>query len=904
MTSFIYCRYGSPDERLAVLPVIDTVVYGDRPCQGKRGAYSRGSRYSRKVSGPGAHRPGGRRESVSPRDRIVAWSRAAADILALGLAGFAIYLAGFGVFDEVWVRAGTTGLPILVSLLHFSTQNMDVRRDEVTWGSIALNAGMLGGFGLIYYLWITLMTEQLDFFVDFTVFDYLVGFAGIALIFYLTFRHFGVPLFLVCLLSLVILLFGNLVPGTLNIPEVEWFLISEKLWYSTDGVFGRPVAVVGQVVLVFILFGAILETSGAGATLLKFAFAVTGRLRGGPAHAAIIGSASFGTMNGAAVANVVTTGVFTIPMIKRTGFPAKFAGAVEAAASTGGQIMPPVMGAVAFLMADLTGIPYLTIIAAAAIPALMYYLSLFSVVWLEARKQGLRPTPKAERARLDARDWIRSISFFVPLGVIVSVLMTGRTAQNAGFYGLIAAFVLSLVLYPEFRSLRKIRHALIRGGAHLRDHHDRRRRDRLRRRDGQHVGSRHQVRRDHSFHRRGQPVPVAGGDGDRLPAARHGGAGGRGLSDHRPGHRTRAGQARAFAAAHPFVRHLLRGAVGDHPAGGDRRLRGGAHRRVETDRDRCGRGEAGYRGLPDPVHLRLSFQHRADGARVHLFRAGLGNRRLHRLDGCAGDGAWRLLPRAYRAGATPRAGRRRGCGPGSRSPDRGGERGRGGGGVAGRKLDVRSIRRAADGEPTRGKPEMLKLCGVLAVAGLLAAAVAVPAEAQNRVTGLSPKNGDFKNINLNFASALQAFQDRQIDVYTIGCLDPCAQLRQVAATSKIRFLGLPNAADLDMTPALKKFFTPLGRAKGVISKGAYGGNHTNEADVWSNDAILGVTVRAGLDNDTVYKMTKLFWSNLEGIRSSAPYMDAVSLAFATQKANMEFHPGAAKYYKEAGVWKE
>ena len=401
---------------------------------------------------------------MSARDRIVAWSRAVADVLALALAGFAIYVAGFGVFDEVWVRAGTTGLPILISLLCFPTENMDVRRDEVSWGSVSLNAAMLGGLAVIYYFWITLMTEQLDFFVEFTVFDYLVGFAGIAILFYLTYRHFGMPLFLVCILSLVVLLFGNLVPGTLNIPEVKWFLISEKLWYSTDGVFGRPVAVVGQIVLVFILFGAILETSGAGATLLKFAFAVTGALRGGPAHAAIIGSASFGTMNGAAVANVVTTGVFTIPMIRRTGFRPRFAGAVEAAASTGGQIMPPVMGAVAFLMADLTGIPYLTIIAAAAIPALMYYLSLFSVVWLEARKQGLKPTPKQDRVRLDATDWIRSISFFVPLGVIVSVLLTGRTAQNAGFYGLIAAFVLSLVLYPEFRSPRRILAALVRGG--------------------------------------------------------------------------------------------------------------------------------------------------------------------------------------------------------------------------------------------------------------------------------------------------------------------------------------------------------------------------------------------------------------------------------------------------------
>lgn len=398
------------------------------------------------------------------KERVLSTSRFAADALSLALAGFAIYVAGFGVFDEIWVRAATTGLPILISLTYFSTENMDVKRKDVSWGSIGLNAGLLAATAAIYQFWIVLMTEQMDFFVDFTRVDYLVGFAGVAVVFYLTYRHFGLPLFLVCLLSIAILFFGSLIPGALNIPKVEWFLISEKLWYSTDGVFGRPVAVVGQIVLVFILFGAVLEASGAGATLLKFAFAVTGPLRGGPAHAAIIGSASFGTMNGAAVANVVTTGVFTIPMIKRTGFRPKFAAAVEATASTGGQIMPPVMGAVAFLMADLTGIPYLTIIAAAAIPALMYYFSLFSVVWLEARKQGLQPTPRAERVRLDATDWIRSISFFAPLGVIVWVLMTGRTAQNAGFFGLIAAFVLSLILYPEFRSFRKILGALIRGG--------------------------------------------------------------------------------------------------------------------------------------------------------------------------------------------------------------------------------------------------------------------------------------------------------------------------------------------------------------------------------------------------------------------------------------------------------
>ena len=168
------------------------------------------------------------------------------------------------------------------------------------------------------------------------------------------------------------------------------------------------------------------------------------------------------------------------------------------------------------------------------------------------------------------------------------------------------------------------------------------------------------------------------------------------------------------------------------------------------------------------------------------------------------------------------------------------------------------------------------------------------------VTGLTTK--DFKSVNLSFASALQAFQDRQIDVYTVGCLDPCAALQQLTATSKLRFLGLNTQAGLSANPALKKFFGPLGRTEGVIKKGAYGKNQANDADVWTNNAILGVIARVGLPEETVYNMTKLFWTNLEGIRSSAPYMNAVTLEFAAQKANMTFHPGAEKFYKEIGVW--
>ncbi|MEK9677340.1 MAG: TRAP transporter large permease subunit [Rhodospirillaceae bacterium] len=294
------------------------------------------------------------------------------------------------------MRAGTVGLALIVSLLAFSESNLEFSKDAARVSDLLVNGVMLALLAVSFYLWITLMLEQDEAFVDFSTTVYIWGYVGFALTFILTLRHFGVPLFVVSLFAFVVIVFGHLIPESVAIPDFGWTRVSENIWYSFDGVFGRLVAVVGQIVLIFIIFGAIQETSGAGATMLKFAFAVTGRMRGGPAHAAIIGSAMFGTMNGAAVANVVSTGVFTIPMIKRTRFQPKFAGAVESAASTGGQIMPSVMGAVAFLMADITGIPYLEIIVAAAIPAILYYLSLFSVVWLEARKRGIAPVPAAD----------------------------------------------------------------------------------------------------------------------------------------------------------------------------------------------------------------------------------------------------------------------------------------------------------------------------------------------------------------------------------------------------------------------------------------------------------------------------------------------------------------------------
>lgn len=248
-------------------------------------------------------------------------------------------------------------------------------------------------------------------FYEISSLDNVSGWLAFGILGWATWRFFGLPMVLVYLFAIVYVLASDYLPGIFRGSSEHWTRVAENLWFSSDGAFGRPVEVVSRVVLIYILVGAVLQASGAGKVLLKFAYAATGKFAGGPAHASIVGSAMFGTMSGAAVANVVSTGVFTIPIIKRAGFRPVFAGAVEAAASTGGQIMPPVMGVVAFLMADVTGIPYLKIILAAAIPALLFYISLFIVVLIEARKEGMTVTPTGEIEPLTRQDWLQSTAF-------------------------------------------------------------------------------------------------------------------------------------------------------------------------------------------------------------------------------------------------------------------------------------------------------------------------------------------------------------------------------------------------------------------------------------------------------------------------------------------------------------
>ena len=193
---------------------------------------------------------------------------------------------------------------------------------------------------------------------------------------------------------------GPYMPGILNHPGIPLNQFIGMNYLFTEGIFGVPLGVSASFVIIFIIFGAFLEDSGGGKLFIDLACAFFGSVRGRPAKIAIFSSGLFGTISGSAVANVVGTGTFTIPMMKRIGYRPHFAGAVEAVASTGGMIMPPVMGAAAFIMAEIVGVSYVSVCIAAALPALLYYFSLFVFIDLEAAKTGLKGIPRKEKPRV------------------------------------------------------------------------------------------------------------------------------------------------------------------------------------------------------------------------------------------------------------------------------------------------------------------------------------------------------------------------------------------------------------------------------------------------------------------------------------------------------------------------
>ena len=274
-------------------------------------------------------------------------------------------------------------------------------------------------------------------------------------------RSIGLAMPITAICFLIYAYIGPSLPGLMRHAGFNTEAIIDQLYMTTEGIFGIPLGVSATYVILFVIFGVFLEKSGTGQFFMELAAATTGKAAGGPGKIAVVASGLFGTISGSAVANVMVTGQFTIPMMKRTGFQPHFAGAVEATASTGGQIMPPVMGAAAFVMAEFMGIPYLTVCKHAIIPAILYYLSVFMAVHFEAVRTDLRGMLEAP-PRLAAVMLSRG-HLLLPVAVMLYFLFEGYTPMYACIFSIIAALILANVKKETRMGLEKILDALENG---------------------------------------------------------------------------------------------------------------------------------------------------------------------------------------------------------------------------------------------------------------------------------------------------------------------------------------------------------------------------------------------------------------------------------------------------------
>ncbi|MBI5969230.1 MAG: TRAP transporter fused permease subunit, partial [Deltaproteobacteria bacterium] len=308
-------------------------------------------------------------------------------ICGVALCAFQIFTLGFYMIDP-WKQQS------ILMVFIFSMGFLIHRSSKKSSGGRGLDILLMFG-GIAPCIYILLFHDELLVTLGSTpeTIDFLFGCLILAAVLELTRRSIGLPMFVIAILFLLYGYFGNYLPGLLghsgfSLKRLIGFL------YSTDGIFTTPLMVMTIYIYLFLLFGAFFEKSGVGKFIIDVANALAGGTRGGPAKVATWASCLFGMISGSAIANVMTTGAFTIPMMKRLGYSPTFAGAVEATASTGGQIMPPIMGAAAFILAEFVNLPYAKVMVAAFIPGFLYYACLFCQIDLRAVSQGLKGMPR------------------------------------------------------------------------------------------------------------------------------------------------------------------------------------------------------------------------------------------------------------------------------------------------------------------------------------------------------------------------------------------------------------------------------------------------------------------------------------------------------------------------------
>lgn len=369
-------------------------------------------------------------------------------VLLFILSCFHYYTAGFGLLPETTHRgihlAFVLGLIFLVFAARRSANHEPASSRFYRPFGVGLQDWLLAICAVVTSLYVPWVFHDLQFRVgNPDPMDWIMGTVMIVVLLEATRRSVGLALPIIAVCLMIYALLGPSLPGIFAHPGNSWKSVVNHLYLTSNGIFGVALGVVATYVFHYVLFGVLATRVGLGRFFIDIATAIAGRFAGGPAKVSIFASGLFGMISGSSIANTVTVGSLTIPMMIRIGYPRHFAGAVESTAATGGQITPPIMGAAAFLMVEYLSLPYQTIIVAAIVPAFMHFFGVFCQVHLEAKKLGMQGIPVADLPRVSEvvrRDWPTSI----PLFVLLIVLFSGFTPYLAAFWGITACIVVGL----------------------------------------------------------------------------------------------------------------------------------------------------------------------------------------------------------------------------------------------------------------------------------------------------------------------------------------------------------------------------------------------------------------------------------------------------------------------------
>jgi TRAP transporter 4TM/12TM fusion protein len=386
---------------------------------------------------------------------IIGW------IAFLGLLSFSLFQLYTGIYGQLTAqlqRSIHLGFALALIFLLFPARKKNLGKNKVAWYDI-----LLAIIAIVVGAYWPLMIDELVMRVGrLTDLDFYIGLAGILLVLEATRRTVGLPITIIAMIFLGYALYGPYMPGFIAHRGLDLTRLVQTMFYTTEGIFGTPLGVSSTFIFLFLLFGSFLVKTGVGQYFNDLAVAFAGRSVGGPAKVAIFSSALQGTISGSSVANVVTSGAFTIPMMKRLGYKKEFAGAVEAASSTGGQLMPPIMGAAAFLMVEfIGGITYWEIAKAAAIPAILYFTGIWIMTHFEAKKLGLRGLTKEEMP--DKKEIIKDLYLLLPIVAVLILLMTGMSVMRSALWSILITVVLSGLKKKTRMGFKGIIEALIDG---------------------------------------------------------------------------------------------------------------------------------------------------------------------------------------------------------------------------------------------------------------------------------------------------------------------------------------------------------------------------------------------------------------------------------------------------------